>query len=60
PTSSLDPENADAVIKLLKRIAQDGTSVLMSTHDREYICAADAVYTMNRGRLKECGDMRYE
>ncbi|MCL9979912.1 MAG: ATP-binding cassette domain-containing protein [Bacteroidia bacterium] len=37
PTGSLDPEISDEVMVLLQRICEEGTSVLMATHDYRLI-----------------------
>ncbi|MDR6200238.1 ABC-type lipoprotein export system ATPase subunit [Microbacterium sp. SORGH_AS428] len=41
PTASLDRQNADGVIALLRSIADAGTAVLVSAHDPQLIDAAD-------------------
>ena len=41
PTASLDRQNADGVIALLRSIADAGTAVLVSAHDPQLIEAAD-------------------
>jgi cell division transport system ATP-binding protein len=33
PTGNLDPETADQIIQLLRHIADDGTAIVMSTHN---------------------------
>ena len=33
PTGNLDPEKSDKIIKLLKEISLNGTTVLIATHD---------------------------
>lgn len=37
PTGSLDPETADDIIKLLREIAQKGTAVVQTTHNRQLL-----------------------
>lgn len=53
PLSGLDPSAADAVMAMIRDIADAGTSVLMSTHEllrtSEF---ADQVAIMKRGRLR--------
>ncbi len=53
PTGNLDPEVSDDIMKLLKDISNQGTSVLMATHDyrlinkffgRIYRCEAGKIY----------------
>ena len=41
PTASLDRGNADAVVALLRSIADAGTAVIVSAHDQNLIDAAD-------------------
>jgi cell division transport system ATP-binding protein len=37
PTGSLDPETADDIIQLLRDIAQKGTAVVQTTHNRQLL-----------------------
>lgn len=37
PTGNLDPETADAIIELLRAIAQTGTAVVLTTHNRQLL-----------------------
>lgn len=37
PTGNLDPETSEAIMKLLIAIAQEGTSLLMATHDMSLV-----------------------
>ena len=37
PTGNLDPQNSVGIMKLLHRINQTGTTVLMATHDQEIV-----------------------
>ena len=51
PTADLDDENTEAVLKMFKRLADEGMAVVMITHEtsaREY---ADRIYRMNSGKL---------
>lgn len=44
PTGSLDPENRDHILKLLKQFNQEGKTVIIVTHDPEVeICAQRSV-----------------
>ncbi|MFQ5753363.1 MAG: cell division ATP-binding protein FtsE [bacterium] len=52
PTGNLDPLNAYEIIKLLEKINQLGTTVILATHDKEVINALDRrVITLDRGRI---------
>lgn len=51
PTGDLDSENTDAVIALLRQAADQGTAVLLVTHDPDTLESADAVYRMRDGIL---------
>jgi ABC-type lipoprotein export system ATPase subunit len=42
PTASLDRESADAVIRLLRDLADSGAAVLVAAHDQHLIDAADS------------------
>lgn len=53
PTSSLDPETADDICRLLKRTAENGVSVLMVTHRPENTSYADRTYRMDHGQMTE-------
>lgn len=52
PTSNLDPENSHLVMKMLREISESGTTVLLSTHEMEYLSYADTIYSMNHGIIK--------
>ena len=53
PTGNLDPETADSIIQLLRDISQQGTAVVMSTHN---------IPLLDRfpGRVMRCKDGRLE
>ena len=54
PTGNLDPTNSLEIFKLLKKINDMGTTILVATHD---VNAPDwtgvPIYTMDRGRLSQ-------
>jgi ABC-2 type transport system ATP-binding protein len=55
PTANLDRHSTDVVRKLLRELAEEGTTVFLTTHDMqevEQIC--DRVAILCRGRLVEC------
>ncbi len=52
PTGNLDPENALALAKLLLKINQHGTTVVLSTHNKEVVNAIKKrVITLDQGKL---------
>lgn len=53
PTSNLDPENSHKVMQMLKDISRSGTTVVLSTHELEYLSYVDRVFNMNRGKMEE-------
>lgn len=51
PTDDLDDENTRAVLELLRATADEGTGVLLVTHEAAAARYADAVYRMDAGSL---------
>jgi len=52
PTGNLDPYNASDIIKLLIRINEMGTTVVLATHDKQVINSlAKRVITLDKGKL---------
>ena len=52
PTGNLDPFHAAAIIDLLKKINQLGTTVILATHDKDIINSiGKRVVTLDRGRI---------
>lgn len=51
PTGDLDQESTDIVMKLLRSQADNGTAILMVTHDPDALEYADKVYRMDAGVL---------
>ncbi|WP_206603769.1 ABC transporter ATP-binding protein [Bifidobacterium callitrichidarum] len=51
PTGDLDQTSTDLVMRLLRERADDGTAVLMVTHDPDALAWADTVYRMDAGAL---------
>jgi iron complex transport system ATP-binding protein len=56
PTASLDFGNQQLVLSRMRRLTENGTSVLMVTHDpgHAFFCA-DVVYMMGQGTLMQTG-----
>jgi len=52
PTGNLDPFHTFEIVKLLEKINQLGTTVLLATHDKEVINGLERrVITLDRGRV---------
>ena len=52
PTGNLDPQNAWEIMKLLEKINEDGTTVLVVTHNREIVDAMKKrVITLEEGKI---------
>ena len=52
PTSNLDPENSHKVMQMLRDISKSGTTVILSTHELEYLSYVNRVFKMDCGTLK--------
>jgi len=56
PTSSLDPELVDEVLRVMKKLAQTGLTMLVVTHEMEFARdVADRVVFMDKGVIEEEG-----
>ena len=52
PTGNLDPVNSYDVVKLLAKINELGTTVILATHDREIVNAVGKrVISMESGKI---------
>lgn len=51
PTADLDEENTSIVLELMRFAAEEGSAVLIVTHDRDVFSWADEVHTLKEGRL---------
>lgn len=49
PTSPLDPETVEEFLKILKKLARSGTTILMVTHKPDDLDVADKVVFLSRG-----------
>ncbi|MGL6071932.1 ABC transporter ATP-binding protein [Craterilacuibacter sp.] len=53
PTGSLDPASGEQVIELLFRMnAEQGTALVLVTHDTDLAARCDAIYRLHDGRLQ--------
>lgn len=56
PTSALDPELVGEVLDVMKRLAQDGMTMAIVTHEMGFAAkVADRVVFMDQGRIVESG-----
>ncbi len=53
PTSNLDPENSHKVMQMLQDISKSGTTVVLSTHELEYLSYVGRIFKMDRGILEQ-------
>ena len=53
PTGSLDQANTSKVMDIFKNIAEEGTAVIVVTHQKETLRYASKVYSMSEGKLTE-------
>lgn len=59
PTSALDPELAEEVVEVLSRLAREGTTMIMATHDLRLASrVADHVIFLDGGVVVESGAPR--
>jgi ABC-type lipoprotein export system ATPase subunit len=52
PTGNLDAESGEAVLELLRAMADEGRAVLLVTHEAEATRRADQVLRLEGGRLR--------
>lgn len=56
PTSSLDPELVEEVLKVMKKLAKTGLTMLIVTHEMEFAKeVSDRVVFMDKGVIEEEG-----
>ncbi len=56
PTSALDPEMVGEVLKVMKKLAESGLTMLIVTHEMEFAKdVADRVIFMDKGLIVEEG-----
>lgn len=51
PTGNLDSQNAQEIMGILKKLHQEGITVIMVTHNMELTAGCTALYTLNDGKL---------
>lgn len=52
PTADLDEENTKSVLSLMRYAAEEGSAVMIVTHDKDVFAWADRVYTLRAGKLE--------
>jgi putative ABC transport system ATP-binding protein len=52
PTSDLDAKNTAKIVEIFKKVAQQGTAIIMVTHNLETLDSESKVYEMKKGILK--------
>lgn len=59
PTSALDPENVKEVLQIMKDLAQEGTTILVATHEIGFAknVATHAIF-LEKGKIVEQGDVQ--
>ena len=58
PTAALDPVSRENIIALLRRTAEDGTTVVVATHDAEVAAGCDCMIELRAGRALSSPDGR--
>jgi len=52
PTGNLDPYNTKEIVRLLKKVHELGTTVVLATHDKEVVnCLQERVVTLEEGKV---------
>ena len=56
PTGNLDSDNSSEVVAILRRLADEGKTVIMVTHNLEEARQADITVEMKDGKIVEIKD----
>jgi putative ABC transport system ATP-binding protein len=51
PTGNLDSKNSLKVFELFKQLCENGTTIVVATHDKTLAKLADTIYEMNDGKI---------
>ncbi len=51
PTGSLDKDNAEIIMEILKQLNEEGMTVIMVTHDHKLAAQADRIYRLENGHV---------
>lgn len=57
PSSGLDPGTEQDLVKMLKRLAEGGRTVVLTTHSMEYLSEYDSIALLMKGRMVFCGKL---
>ena len=52
PTADLDPRNTEEIIRLFAEIHENGTAIIVATHERQILPCANRHFVMENGQLK--------
>jgi energy-coupling factor transport system ATP-binding protein len=55
-TSMLDPDSGTALLKRIKKLQQEGKTIIYITHNLEELYAADKIVVMEKGKIMLKGD----
>ena len=59
PTSALDPETVGEVLNVMKKLAQEGMTMIVVTHEMSFARdVADRAIFMDQGRIVEQGEAK--
>ncbi len=53
PTASLDPKSVVYIMDRFRKLADDGRTMVIVTHDMRLVSYADRIYTVDNGHVKE-------
>jgi len=59
PTSALDPELVGEVLKVMRKLAEEGRTMIVVTHEMDFArdVSTHAIF-LHKGRIEEQGDPR--
>ena len=56
PTSALDPARTSDTLSLIKKLAEQGMTIVMASHDMDFVLAAtDTTIFLSGGKIIESG-----
>jgi putative ABC transport system ATP-binding protein len=59
PTAELDVDSAGALLGSIRRLTERGVTVVVATHDRAVVAAADEALELEHGRVRGVGPMEH-